>query len=59
MSKLIIHFRNKSIEWHVIKSNALRDQQRKVWERQLEKLFENSKMHVVGGCAHLFSLVVS
>ena len=37
MSKLPINFRNKSIEWHVIKFNALRDQHRKVCEPQLDK----------------------
>lgn len=37
MSKLLIHFRNKSIKWHVIKFNALRDQHGKVCEPQFEK----------------------
>ena len=37
MSKLSINFRNKSIEWHVIKFIALRDQHRKVCEPQLDK----------------------
>ena len=37
MSKLSINFRNKSIEWHVIKFNALRDRHRKVCEPQLDK----------------------
>ena len=37
MCKLPITFRNKSIEWDVIKFNALRDRHRKVCEPQLGK----------------------
>lgn len=54
MSKLIIHFKNKHIQWHDIKFNALRDQSRKVCEPQLEKHSLRGLKCIKGTCPSHF-----